>query len=446
MTDETQPDPTRARSTTQRSREGSPTEPDPPSDPIQSRAAQLEAIVAQACRDNIDGATVQAQLQALGVSAAEADDVLDQIIQQRERGTGPDAPPDDPTDEPNRDNSNSVDAVAWALFQGKLDAAREVSSRNASAARNLLQSVLGSKQATSSTSGIPASVLAGAPFLAKLESVSSSDPHLAETLRLRKIYRIEKATDSIIDQVEGNPSLEEPISRAMWKDILADKYISFEKLLGELEYGFEHEDNAKELYGEIVIVKREGTSRKKVIRTEAEWLRVMGVWSSAVKLVFPHRESELTGYKKLILDIFRSCPNDPLTAISVDQMVRERYSQAPFHLDHRDQMQVPLMRFLHSPPSPSKRQQSSGSGSRPNKRAEVICENWNLNRCSSPCVNRRRHDICSECGEPHRASNSVDCIGALLSRRRERGTGSGSKSSDGGGRGSSSSARETKNK
>lgn len=58
---------------------------------------------------------------------------------------------------------------------------------------------------------------------------------------------------------------------------LGDKYISFEKLLGELEYGFEREDNAKELYGEIVLIKREGTSRKKAVRTEADWLRVMGV-------------------------------------------------------------------------------------------------------------------------------------------------------------------------
>ena len=166
MTDETQPDPTGARSATQRSREGSPAGQDPPSDPIQSRAAQLEAIVAQACRDNIDGATVQAQLQALGVSAAEAEDVLDQIIQRRAREASPDEPPA----EPNRDNPNSLDAVAWALFQGKLDAARQVSSRNASGAQQLLQSALGSKQATNSSSGIPASVLAGAPFLAKLES------------------------------------------------------------------------------------------------------------------------------------------------------------------------------------------------------------------------------------------------------------------------------------
>ena len=237
MTDGTQADAARARSTTQRSRESSPTGQGGSGDPARSRAAQLEAIVAQACKDNTDAATIRAQLQALGASAAEAEDVLDQIIQQREREMGPDEPAGEPT-EPNSDNRNSVDAVAWALFQGKLDAARQVSSRNASAAQDLLRSVLGSQQATSSTSdGIPASVLAEAPFLSKLDSVSSSDPHLAETLRLRKVYRTEKATDGIIDKVEGNPSVEEPISRAMWKDILGDKYISFDKLLGELEYG-----------------------------------------------------------------------------------------------------------------------------------------------------------------------------------------------------------------
>ena len=84
MTDGTQVDPARARSTTQRSRESSPTGQGGSGDPVRSRAAQLEAIVAQACKDNIDGATVRAQLQALGVSAAEAEDVLDQIIQRRE--------------------------------------------------------------------------------------------------------------------------------------------------------------------------------------------------------------------------------------------------------------------------------------------------------------------------------------------------------------------------
>ena len=231
-----QADPARARSPTQRSRGSSPTHQGGSNDPVRSRAAQLEAIVAQACKDNTDAATVRAQLQALGASAAEAEDVLDQIIQQRARATGPDEPSDEP-DEPS-DNRNSVDAVAWALFEGKLDAARQVSSRNASAVQDLLRSVLGSKQATSSTSGgIPASVLADAPFLSELDSASSSDPHLAETLRLRKVYRTEKATDSIIDKVEGNPSVEEPISRAIWKDILGDKYINFDKLLGELEYG-----------------------------------------------------------------------------------------------------------------------------------------------------------------------------------------------------------------
>ena len=440
MTDETPGDPARARSPTQRSRAASPAAPGPSNDPVQSRAAQLEAIVSQACRDNIDGATVQAQLRALGATAEEAEDTLDQIIQQRERETGPDVPPGEPTG----DDSNTIDAVAWALFQGKLDAARQISSRRIST-QDFLRSFLGSKTPSSSTAtGIPASVLAEAPFLSKLDSTTSSDPHLAATLRLRKAYRTEKATDSIIDAVEGNTSLEEPISRAMWKDILADRYVNFEKLLGELEYGFDREDNSKELFGEVVLSKREGSSRKKPVQTEADWLRVMSVWSSAVSLVYPHRASELTGYKKIITEIFRACPNDPDAAIGVDRMARERYYQSPYHLDHRDQLNLPIMHHLHT--SHSKRARNFTSGGRPAKRAETICENWNLNRCDSPCSNRRRHGICSECGKPHRAYDVADCIGSLLRRRKDQGAVGSSKPSDGGFGRPSSSVREAKGK
>lgn len=43
----------------------------------------------------------------------------------------------------------------------------------------------------------------------------------------------------------------------------------------------------------------------------------------------------------------------------------------------------------------------TGPSSSSSKWASVICHNWNFGSCTDPCINHRKHDTCSECGDQH---------------------------------------------
>lgn len=101
-------------------------------------------------------------------------------------------------------------------------------------------------------------------------------------------------------------------------------------------------------------------------------------------------------------------------AIDFDVEARQHYEKSPFRLDDFNKLQAPL----RARSSGIKRGHESQPGPTPSKRASAVCHNWNFG--SDPCVNRRKHGTCSECGDQHRAVDSETCF-TLLQARRGRG-------------------------
>jgi hypothetical protein len=103
--------------------------------------------------------------------------------------------------------------------------------------------------------------------------------------------------------------LDEPIPRLIWREIVQDRFVNFEKLYASMDLGYDHQDKLKDFPSGYAIVKKDQASAKRLIQTEAEWIRVFGAWMEGVGLLYPHRVTELQEYCKVVMELFRAVPN-----------------------------------------------------------------------------------------------------------------------------------------
>lgn len=400
-------------------------------------------------------------LKAIGVTPEAAQDYVEQIVQrigekkdgsipnelEGSREATPEGLNDDDREEfrrqreelfeqVNRKNrevqERASEAAAWGVLTAKLASLRSQGISNNPAEQ--LAAIFNISTPTTASGSLSGTLLSQAPHLAKL-AASSGDSHLDETWKLRQLFTTEKAIDAIVDIMQQQ-KLDEPIPRSIWREIVQDRFVNFEKLYASMDLGYDHQDELKDFPGGYAIVKKDQASAKRPIQTEAEWIRVFGAWIEGVGLLYPHRVTELQEYRKVVMELFRAVPSRPSIAIRFDLDVRDRYAKRPFHMDDRSQLNIPLlsqMLFGTSSPSGPKRVASSSTGQFPSKRATVPCVNWNKGFCqdSDLCPNRRLHGRCCECGGGHRAKENQECQASLQARTRERGVNDGRASTSG---------------
>ena len=227
--------------------------------------------------------------------------------------------------------------------------------------------------------------------------------------------------DAIINQAQLAP-LAEPLPRSIWRKILQDQFVDFEKLFASMDRGYDHNDEPKDFAADFALVKKEQAYTKRALRTEADWIRVFSAWEHGVVALYPHRAEELQNYQHMVMDLFRASPLNPLVAIQFDVEARDHYAKKPFHMDDRGQVDFPLLAqlFRAAQPALSSRtlkRTSHSTSSSSSKRADTPCRNWNLGSCrTDPCPNRRKHGVCSVCGETHRARDNESCFTILQAR------------------------------
>ncbi|KAG6894340.1 hypothetical protein C0992_006515, partial [Termitomyces sp. T32_za158] len=153
---------------------------------------------------------------------------------------------------------------------------------------------------SSRASGVPQAVLTAVPHLARLQKKVSADPYIAETWRLRQEYARESAIDSLIT-LGQTQRLNDPISRAMWKLIILDHFVDFDKLYASLGQGYDQHDEPKDFTAGFALVKKDVATAKRPVRSESDWIRVFDAWREAVIIFYPHREDELLSYRAKIL-------------------------------------------------------------------------------------------------------------------------------------------------
>jgi hypothetical protein len=394
--------------------------PDASIEAIRVRAEECQRIVEEAITGSMSGPDFLERLKGAGATTEEARYYIDQYSQRRRdrEAAGAAVEGGQPPDQPNSDDPNPDDtatSVAWALLRAKVSHFQPTSPQATLTPGNSLSDELANLLGLSgSTGAIPASVLAKAPHLSKLSDPTATDPHLEKTQDLLSVYSPQSSQDILVNKAQFAP-VGDPLSRTIWRKILLDLFIDFEKLFASMDKGYDHHDEPKDFGAGYALVKKDQAFSKRPLRTEADWIWVFGAWSAGVAFFFPHRDTELRDYRTIVMDLFRAAPTNPLVAISFDVHVRDKYSKKPFHLDDQAQLNLPLLAQMLSSPLPAnpprggKRvisSQASMSGNNP-KRADVPCRNWSFGMCKSEvCPNRRKHGVCCVCGEGHRAKDN----------------------------------------
>ena len=288
---------------------------------------------------------------------------------------------------------------------------------------NKVFELLGQEVSPSAT--LSKSVLAIAPHLAHDEDTVFEDPYLGKTQKCKKAYSSQKPFNNLIIKAQGH-KMREPVVNSIWRLVILDKYVDFEKLYATLEPGYNPNDEAKELGDKFTLVEKNSVSSKRSVLTEAEWMRLYDIWVDAVLHFYPHRQAEFASYRELVINMFRATVS-PFPAIKYDWDSRERYSHQPCHLDSsKDVLPFPLLSQLLSHtslPSSSSHgsKQKSVDDEAPKKQSETVCCNWNEGSCEGDtCCFGRRHNECCECGGHHRAKDLTECKAAFNSRQQPR--------------------------
>ncbi|PBK90461.1 hypothetical protein ARMGADRAFT_1046892 [Armillaria gallica] len=327
------------------------------------------------------------------------------------------------------DRLRAVEDAAWASLHAKLQMLKPdgSSTKPSTDPASILANLLGLDATLSQKpASISLTILAQAPHIASLVSSGISDPHIAETFHLRQLYATEKSFDNLIAVLQALP-LKEPIARLFWCLIIQDHYVDFTKFYASMDRGYDHNEDAKELFAGYAIIKKDSSSAKQPIVSEADWYRVFDAWGKA----------ELDAYRETVVELFRAVPHEPAITIRFDEDIRSRYVKRPFRMDLKNEVQIPLLSQIFRPEVTQRMAKCPASSSSPNpKRATIPCENWNLGYCSmEPCTNRRHHGTCSECGASHRAKDNSECASLLQARCRVR-FGRGAGNNEGGSSGS----------
>ncbi|CAA7268095.1 unnamed protein product [Cyclocybe aegerita] len=236
----------------------------------------------------------------------------------------------------------AVDAAEWQLVLAKLAtmAARPNSSAGKGSFLELLK--IFDRSSASTSRSIPSMVLDGAPHLQNLSSNTIKDPHLDETWRLRLLFAGKETINSIVDHLQAQP-VDQPLPRSIWRLLVQDQYVDFEKLFASMDPNYNHNDDPKDFGGGFALVKKELATAKKTLRTKADWIRVFAAWRKGTILLYPHRLEELQAYSHLVSDVFCACPNDPSNGIRFDLESHQRYAKSPYRLDDKAQSFVSIL-------------------------------------------------------------------------------------------------------
>ncbi|PSR77919.1 hypothetical protein PHLCEN_2v7661, partial [Hermanssonia centrifuga] len=118
------------------------------------------------------------------------------------------------------------------------------------------------------------------------------DNLVQESVKLRQLFSTNKIVNSVVSMLRLR-SMRDPLPTSIWKLIVRDEYVDFEKLHAGLDPSYDQNDDIKRLQGDYSIVKTDSISTKKKIVSETEWSRVYRAWCSGVTAVYPHRSKEL---------------------------------------------------------------------------------------------------------------------------------------------------------
>jgi hypothetical protein len=177
-----------------------------------------------------------------------------------------------------------------------------------------------------------------APHLSRMATQIRTDVHLEETRKLHATFnKSEQVQDVSVSEVQQFP-VPEPLPCLIWKKIVQDDYVEFEKLYALMDRGYDHKEDPKMLIDGFAIVRV-----KVPLSTEAKWIRVFSAWEAGVRVLFPHCVTELQSDCQVVLELFWVMPGSLQLTIQFDDEIHDHYVKKAFHMDDCLKNNIPLL-------------------------------------------------------------------------------------------------------
>ena len=234
---------------------------------INSWASACDKLVENAVEKDMPETSLADSLKKLGLKAIEAVNYINEFNQQVaiwcSKAKQPNSLPhelgaegsDHAVDQQECDKA--IEEAAWASLQSRLESAVPVSSPDPSSnVFDKMFKLLG--QDSSSSTSLLKSVLAVAPHLADDEDWVFKDPYLGETQKWKMVYASQKPFENLVIKAQGWKVLK-PVANSIWRLVILDKYIDFEKLYATLDPGYNPNNEAKELNEQFTLLEMEST-------------------------------------------------------------------------------------------------------------------------------------------------------------------------------------------
>ena len=244
---------------------------------VDNWVSACEKLLDEAVENNWPATELADALKRLGLKAAEAIDYIEELSQRleirRAKARDPGLPRQEPITEGNNhvteqaERDREVEEAAWASLRSKLEDANTVAASASSSALEKVLELLG--QESSPSSSLSKSVLAVAPHLADNDDSVFKDPYLSKTQDCKIAYASQKPFKNLIIKAQGR-KMQEPVAYSIWKLVILDKYVNFEKLYATLDPDYNPNDEAKDLNDNFTLLEKNSVSSKRPVLTEAE--------------------------------------------------------------------------------------------------------------------------------------------------------------------------------
>ena len=270
---------------------------------VNSRVTTCEKLVDEAVEKDLPASVLAESLKSIGLKAVEAADYLDEFNQRvairRSKAKQPGSPTRElstethPAVEDQFDRDRAVEEAAWASLMSKLQAEVPAPLPSPSGLVDKMLDFLG--QDVASSTSLSKAVLAVAPHLADDKDTIFEDPYLKETHKCKIAYTSQRPFENLVIRGQGR-RMREPVANSIWRLVILDKYVDFEKLYATLDPGYNPHDDAKDLNDKFMLLEKNAVRSKRSVLTEAEWMRLYDIWVEAVLHFYPHRSVELSAY------------------------------------------------------------------------------------------------------------------------------------------------------
>jgi hypothetical protein len=192
-----------------------------------------------------------------------------------------------------------------------------------------------------------------------------------------------------------------PFPKSEWKHVLSGTAVNLDAVFSGL-FSTLADDKTTTSVGDFDL-SVSGSKPSKIVQTHGDWTIAWTSTSAAILCAFPHRAFELQQYSEYILQFFGALPYSHTKVINLDKAIR-RYTGEVKHIELSEVGRFRHLeaRYLQEDGAGNRSNiRKEKEGSKPNRRSNEVCRQWNNGICNRKVSECRYRHLCAICRGNH---------------------------------------------